>query len=378
MLNFTTSFAPAERIEQRIIEKQANYFFNDESFSQLLDLIPVIIMVLNPQRQLVFGNQALLDFLSLSDVEQILGKRPGEMLNCKHANENLAGCGTTKFCRYCGAVKAILESQKHGGAMSECRILSNINGNDEAYDFRVWANQIKQNNTLFAVINIDDEKRRLFLERIFLHDIANTCSALSGFSNLLYYGDISAEEKQSFIARIKFLSRQINNEITGHQQLIAAEYNQLTVNVEPINSLKFIKNLHEVFDDKELLNGRFLLLDKEAQNVIFSSDKTLLTRVVSNMVKNALEGSARGETVTLGCYKKESQLCIWVHNPTYIPENIRMQIFNRSFSTKGLGRGLGTYSMKYFTEKYLRGSIAFTSEEGKGSVFTACYPIAAQ
>lgn len=64
-----------------------------------------------------------------------------------------------------------------------------------------------------------------------------------------------------------------------------------------------------------------------------------------------------------------------VHNPTYMPEEIRLQIFNHSFSTKGAGRGLGTYSMKFLTEKYPWGQIAFQSVKDEGTTFTATYPI---
>jgi len=43
-----------------------------------------------------------------------------------------------------------------------------------------------------------------------------------------------------------------------------------------------------------------------------------------------------------------------------------MQVFNRSFSIKGGDRGLGTYSIKLLSERYLNGEVGFTSEEGTG------------
>lgn len=38
-----------------------------------------------------------------------------------------------------------------------------------------------------------------------------------------------------------------------------------------------------------------------------------------------------------------------------LPLLVQLQIFNRSFSTKGKGRGTGTYSMKLLTKRYLKG-----------------------
>ncbi|MBM3132840.1 MAG: ATP-binding protein, partial [Chloroflexi bacterium] len=64
----------------------------------------------------------------------------------------------------------------------------------------------------------------------------------------------------------------------------------------------------------------------------------------------------------------------WVHNPTFMPREAQLQVFNRSFSTKGQGRGLGTYSMKLLTERYLKGKIGFDSSETGGTTFWAWYP----
>lgn len=378
MGNLATFYASPERLAPRIIEKQSNFLFSDQLMAQLFDCVPMIIMVLNEQRQLVFGNMALADFLHISDFKDLLGKRPGEILSCKHAHANIAGCGTSKFCRYCGAANAILSSQTNGGSVSECRIMATINNNDEAYNFRVWANQFKEAFTFFAIMDISDEKRRLFLERTFLHDLANTCSSLLGFTSLVDGGLINELEKSKSISRIQLLSKRISDQIKAHQQLVAAEYNQLKLDMAYVDSLQFLNDLYNSFNEKEILNGRVLKLDTDSQQIIFKTDTTLPIRVVGNMIKNGLEGSVPGETVTCGCYKQEDKIYIWVHNPTYIPENIRLQLFNRAFSTKGAGRGLGTYSMKYFTEKYLHGSITFSTHEHKGSIFTVCYPLELQ
>jgi len=41
----------------------------------------------------------------------------------------------------------------------------------------------------------------------------------------------------------------------------------------------------------------------------------------------------------------------------------------RLLSTKGEGRGVGTYSIRLFTEKYLKGKVSFTSEVGQWTHF---------
>jgi sensor histidine kinase regulating citrate/malate metabolism len=54
---------------------------------------------------------------------------------------------------------------------------------------------------------------------------------------------------------------------------------------------------------------------------------------------------------------------------------VQLQIFVRSYSTKGKGRGLGTYAMKLFTEKYLGGRIDFESRPETGTTFRVELPL---
>jgi signal transduction histidine kinase len=93
------------------------------------------------------------------------------------------------------------------------------------------------------------------------------------------------------------------------------------------------------------------------------------------MIKNALESSNDGDRVTVGSRFKDNGIEFYIHNNGFMPDEVQLQIFQRSFSTKGAGRGLGTYSMKLLSEKYLRGKILFESSEGNGTTFYARFPL---
>ncbi|MGE4488502.1 MAG: ATP-binding protein, partial [Kiritimatiellales bacterium] len=67
-------------------------------------------------------------------------------------------------------------------------------------------------------------------------------------------------------------------------------------------------------------------------------------------------------------------ICFSVHNRFVIPPDVQIQLFTRSFSTKGNGRGLGTYSIKLISEKYLNGRVSFVSNEEQGTVFKVTLP----
>ena len=105
------------------------------------------------------------------------------------------------------------------------------------------------------------------------------------------------------------------------------------------------------------------------------TDPRLLTRVLGNMLKNALEATEEDGTVTICCEFSDGKVSFRVHNPSVMPNDVQLQIFHRSFSTKAQsGRGIGTYSMRLLGEHYLGGKIEFTSEASKGTIFTLALP----
>jgi sensor histidine kinase regulating citrate/malate metabolism len=101
----------------------------------------------------------------------------------------------------------------------------------------------------------------------------------------------------------------------------------------------------------------------------------LLRRVLSNMLKNGLEATAPGQTVTLNCSERGQSVAFTVHNREVMSAHVQLQIFQRSFSTKAqTGRGIGTYSIKLLGEQYLGGKVEFTSREPDGTSFVLTIP----
>ena len=273
-------------------------------------------------------------------------------------------------------MNAILKSQTGTTAVEECRVLVHTAAGEAALDLRVWSAPLEiagEAFTLFACQDIGNEKRRQFLERIFLHDLKNTTSALKGFLSLLEFAGRDEKVRDRYLQNVNLLSDQILDEIQSQRILLAAESGELRIEPTRFSSLALLQEVLAGYSRPDLMDGRRLSLCGDSADAELENDPTILKRVLGNMVKNAIEASVPGETVTLGCTATDQEVAFWVQNPTYMPENIRLQVFNRSFSTKGIGRGLGTFSMKFLTDRYLKGRIAFTSSEPEGTRFTATY-----
>ncbi len=369
-----TEFAPSERVPKEEILRQAQTFAQDPLLCEMLDGIPEVVLVLNKARQIVFTNKCLLDFLGIAERDSICGFRPGEALRCVHAEDSHTGCGTTEFCGTCGAVTAILSSLHGHREIQECRIIQRDTG--EPMDLRVCTSPFFHHNdryTLFTVSDISHEKRRKALERTFFHDVLNTAGALLGYAELLQEIDDPAAGK-GYKEDVYRLANTVVDEINSHKILSAAESNDLSANKNLLSSLKMLREGSNLFRKHKVSQKREIKIDPKAEEFEFISDRTLLRRIIANMVKNALEACEEGMTVTIGCRSTVTEAEFWVHNPTFMPYCTQLQLFKRSFSTKGVGRGLGTYSMKLLGEKFLGGSVSFTSSEDEGTTFRIWLP----
>jgi hypothetical protein len=339
------------------------------SVLSVLDMLTVATALLNSNRQIVYANDALLS-LTAPGPNSPLGMRPGEALGCIHASETDGGCGTTQSCGVCGAVRAILESQRGEECVEECRILK---GDGTAIDLRVAAKPFHFEGralSLFTVYDIGHEKRRRALERIFFHDIINTAGNIFNLSEMVLEGPQSDDPGNMQL--LHFLSNQLLEEISAQKDLCSAESNELTVRVTSIRSLGLIQQMGDRYGHPEKRN---VVVDERSEDVLFRSDLVLLRRVIANLVKNAVEASKRDDTVMVGCRGTAKGVEFWIHNPAVMTVETKCQIFQRSFSTKGADRGLGTYGAKLLTERFLKGHLSFQSLPGQGTLFTAAYPM---
>lgn len=224
---------------------------------------------------------------------------------------------------------------------------------------------------LFSELKLARERRRN-LESIFFHDIYNVIGAIRGAAELLANSD--PVYKQELCRIIVEASDQAADEIDIQKTMAAMENHELQVNPSPINSKTLLEQVLECYQHHNAGQNRTIALSHTSQEAIFESDQALLSRVLGNMIKNALEATALGGTVTVGCALVRGGIEFWVHNPGVVPDKIRKKIFQRSFSAQGQGRGVGTYSMRVLSEQ-LRGKVSFTSFEEEGTTFRAWYPL---
>ena len=156
--------------------------------------------------------------------------------------------------------------------------------------------------------------------------------------------------------------------------MLAAESGTLTATFTPVDIAELIVDVIHQIKYHQVSEGIKIINLNSHQPIDLKTDAVLLKRVLLNMLKNAVEASEKGMEVSVGTNNHESHLEIWVKNETLIPREVQLQIFQRSFSTKDQARGIGTYSIKMFTEQYLKGKVSFVSTEDTKTVFSVFLP----
>jgi signal transduction histidine kinase len=128
----------------------------------------------------------------------------------------------------------------------------------------------------------------------------------------------------------------------------------------------------------DIFNEEYLHFKSEEKEIIAKIDRTQLIRILTNLVKNAIQSipeiqKEKGVVVTVTRRGTDVEITV-ADNGVGIEEQNSPYIFEPKFTTKSSGMGLGLGIIKNIIENY-KGTITFATEIGKGTCFTVTLPI---
>ncbi len=370
-----TYFAPAERANEKEIATEIEIASKNPLVSGLLHSISGLLAVLDKNRQIIALNDSFLEMLGIDDPAKALGLRTGEALQCIHAHDEPAGCGTTKFCSTCGAAIAIVSSLGQDKPVEKiCALSANRGGKEVDIALLVRSHPIKIDKEKFLLLFLQDitkQQQRAALERTFFHDVNNMLYMLVGASELLVLEEPSELAKTVYQASLR-LTKEVAIQRCLSQ---SASCDYLPVWLE-LTTGQIFEELHSFFANHPAAAGKNISISENYPVVSIKIDISLLLRILCNMIINALEATAKNGEVKIWLEHEDGFLSFCVWNAQEIPQDITNRIFQRNFSTKEqAGRGIGTYSMKLLGEKILGGHVSFKTSKKDGTIFKYTYPI---
>ena len=139
----------------------------------------------------------------------------------------------------------------------------------------------------------------------------------------------------------------------------------------------------ELLNVKEIIESGLDIFDKNFINFSFDNneilanlDKSQLIRVLTNLVKNAIQSIPVGRTPFIDVYLSSTNSNVIIKisdNGSGIEEENRLKIFEPRFTTKSSGMGLGL-SMISSIIKSFNGTIDFETKKNIGTTFSLTFP----
>ncbi len=211
------------------------------------------------------------------------------------------------------------------------------------------------------------EERRNAVDKIMRHDLRNSLSTVMGFAEILTLDHTLGKRQHDWVKTIyksgEMMVRQIESYLAiDRMEAGTFEWDPLTENLlDVINDAVF--SLSRLIEQshvkvKVTLDGRKV---GSGDNLTMISQGPLLFSLFTNLIKNAIEASKKGNIVEVLIFSGKN-IVVEVQNKGVIPETIKEHFFEK-FVTYGKadGTGLGTYSAKLIS-KTLGGKISLETD----------------
>ena len=141
---------------------------------------------------------------------------------------------------------------------------------------------------------------------------------------------------------------------------------------ETLNVVEVVELALDIFTED------FITFKSESLEIVSKIDRTQLIRIITNLVKNAIQSipeQKNDKKVFVNVKEDLNNVLISVaDNGTGISPDDISRIFEFKFTTKNSGMCLGLGIIKNIIENY-KGTITFETEYGKGTQFTVSLPI---
>lgn len=212
----------------------------------------------------------------------------------------------------------------------------------------------------------------------FLHDMKSPSAFMASYVEMVRQNNVRLDEQtRQHLAIIEEKCGVINKQIRIVQQY-AAE-NPLITPRHEIDLVEFLREFYRFNrPDVEMDGQNFVLRIADKTACLIEADPDKLSRMLQNLVYNAVSATPPEGRITLSLSRDESFAYIRVSDTgTGIPlENIP-KLFDRLFTTRAEhgGTGLGLYIVRTIAQEH-GGDVAVKSTLGKGTQFEVRLPIA--
>lgn len=211
------------------------------------------------------------------------------------------------------------------------------------------------------------------------HEFRTPLSTVMSSASLInQYADRKETDKVSkHVSRIKSSVNHLTSILNDFLSLGKLEEGKIDVNKESIQVAEFMQEIKEEIT-ASLKPGQAVNIESNLSVHCVDSDSRILRNILFNLISNASKYSDENKAITIQCFGDNKSVGFSIRDEGIgIPLEDRKHMFDRFFRASNAGHvqgtGLGLNIVKRYVD-LLGGRISFTSECGKGSVFTVIIP----
>jgi signal transduction histidine kinase len=232
----------------------------------------------------------------------------------------------------------------------------------------------KRNNEL---AELNSEKDTLM--NIVAHDLKSPFNNLKGIAELIHLsGRLNTEQKQ-YVELMKEVATKGASLSRDILDVNAFESNDEPMVISKINLYDYVMQIFNEFTDSATQKNITIKVNSIDPQIHFQSEKSHLSRIIDNLLSNALKYSRSNTVVEIGAYKENGIASIYVQDqgPGFTEEDQKEMFkkFNKLSARPTQGEssnGLGLAIVKTLTDR-LKGSISLDTSPA-GSKFTVNFP----
>jgi signal transduction histidine kinase len=181
-------------------------------------------------------------------------------------------------------------------------------------------------------------------------------------------------EDPNIIQKMRDYSETLIQQIDTMNAVASAFSNFASMPAQQNETLNVVEVVELTLD---IFNEEHIVFESAYPEIISKIDRTQLIRIITNLVKNAIQSipAERNKKVVVTVKKLNNNVLISVEdNGVGIKPQDIGRIFEPKFTTKSSGMGLGLGIIKNIIENY-KGTITFETEMARGTKFTVSLPI---
>jgi len=223
------------------------------------------------------------------------------------------------------------------------------------------------------------------------HELRTPLNTIIGFSEVLQdklFGPLN-EKQESFVINILSSGRHLLSLINDILDISKVEAHKMELNLEQINLGELCRDTLAMFSEKVRKQQITLSYDIDAgmNEVTFVADARKIKQIMFNLVDNGIKFNHPNGSVSIkiqitsDTFNASAIRIVVEDTGIGIAEEDQAKLFlpfsqltQSYYDKKTEGTGLGLALSKHLAEMH-GGSIMLQSEYGKGSRFTACFPI---